>query len=303
LDNMFKMLGQGMNREKMQEILDEVDEGGIGELSWPKFLKVMRLIYPEKRLEFEREFYGAASHFPEFSTEEIQVFIDTFRTFDFEGVNSINVDGLGKLFDYMGQGCTREALEDIILAVDDNNNGVVDWVEFLEIMRTLYPEKKAEYERNQKSQAAKQQQGGKPPMKSQQSPSNAPRSSNIASPSAIKAAQQAQAQSQSQSSSQSSNQSQNQVQSQNQNQNPKPSVSSGGSGGDNSKCNSCGKTVYRAEALLAMNVTWHKGCFRCQQEGCGITLNLKTFRGAGGKIYCAKHIPTYKATSTTTLGI
>jgi len=63
-----------------------------------------------------------------------------------------------------------------------------------------------------------------------------------------------------------------------------------------SSCASCGKTVYPIEEIKAMDLIWHKACFKCQGEACGITLTLKTFKGHESKVYCAKHVPQLKAT-------
>jgi len=286
LDRAFKLLGQGMSREKLQEIVDQVDENGTGELDWVQFLKVMRILYPEKRREFEREFYGVMKNFPEFAKEDFDVFVETFRKFDFEGINAINAEGLGKLFEYMGQGCSKEKLQRIIEAVDDNQNGVIDWIEFLVIMKSLYPGRKA------------------PPPSKTSAPSQAP--TKIGSGSNT---------SSSSSSSSSSTTAapgrmvQLKPRTESNTDETKP-VKSSGSGESTSapppganKCNACGKTVYKAEALLAMNVSWHKGCFKCQESGCGITLNLKNFKGSGGKVYCSKHVPMPKATAQTGGGL
>jgi len=63
-------------------------------------------------------------------------------------------------------------------------------------------------------------------------------------------------------------------------------------------CGSCGKTVYSVEEIKALDQLYHKACFKCQGEGCGLVLNLKTFTGVAGKVYCTKHVPAMKATQT-----
>lgn len=55
--------------------------------------------------------------------------------------------------------------------------------------------------------------------------------------------------------------------------------------------------------MIAMgNRSWHKGCFKCEGAGCGITLNLKTATLVEEKLYCQKHIPKAKPISTTVDG-
>eukprot|EP01095_Lingulamoeba_sp_RSL-Kostka_P012191 TRINITY_DN4782_c0_g1_i1.p1 TRINITY_DN4782_c0_g1~~TRINITY_DN4782_c0_g1_i1.p1 ORF type:complete len:213 (-),score=82.92 TRINITY_DN4782_c0_g1_i1:134-772(-) len=67
----------------------------------------------------------------------------------------------------------------------------------------------------------------------------------------------------------------------------------------NPKCVICAKTVYPMEAITAIGKTWHKPCFKCQGEGCGIRLTLKSYTGVGGKVYCKKCVPKDKPTSLT----
>jgi len=76
---------------------------------------------------------------------------------------------------------------------------------------------------------------------------------------------------------------------------PGVGIGNRGSMNTNPKCVECGKTVYPTEAVTTNDMTWHKGCFRCGEVGCGIVLSLKTFTRGGEKVYCDKHVPKYKA--------
>jgi Ca2+-binding EF-hand superfamily protein len=281
LERAFQIMGQGISRQKLQSIVDQVDEDGRGEITWAGYLKVMRILYPSLRAEYEKTYYGPAKDFPEFSKEEIDVFVSTFRKFDVDGSESIDVDELSSMFLHLGQGCSRDKLQRIIDEVDDNGNGVVDWPEFLQIMRILYPDRKGSKGSSSKapikSQPPKTQTQTQPPKTQTQTQPQ----SQTKSPQVVK----------------------NQTQPQNElrtepasspkvsNQNAAPSSTGG------NKCASCSKTVYPVETINALNTVWHKGCFKCQEDGCGITLNLKTFKGSNGKIFCSKHVPAYKATS------
>ncbi|KAJ3103384.1 hypothetical protein HDU97_010222 [Phlyctochytrium planicorne] len=62
-------------------------------------------------------------------------------------------------------------------------------------------------------------------------------------------------------------------------------------------CGKCEKTVYPTEKVEAAGKWFHKGCFKCNDASCGITLTLKTFQCDNGALYCAKHLPKVKATS------
>eukprot|EP01105_Mastigella_eilhardi_P007291 TRINITY_DN18790_c0_g1_i1.p2 TRINITY_DN18790_c0_g1~~TRINITY_DN18790_c0_g1_i1.p2 ORF type:complete len:143 (+),score=55.01 TRINITY_DN18790_c0_g1_i1:68-496(+) len=65
------------------------------------------------------------------------------------------------------------------------------------------------------------------------------------------------------------------------------------------KCAICGKTAYPLESVNAIGKTYHKGCFKCCEPSCKLTLTLKNYKGLDGKIYCNTHIPKAKATQVT----
>ncbi|XP_015186393.1 PREDICTED: LIM and SH3 domain protein Lasp [Polistes dominula] len=60
-------------------------------------------------------------------------------------------------------------------------------------------------------------------------------------------------------------------------------------------CARCEKTVYPIEELKCLDKIWHKQCFKCQ--GCGMTLNMRTYKGFNKQPYCEAHIPKAKATT------
>ncbi|XGW17933.1 hypothetical protein V3C99_002494 [Haemonchus contortus] len=51
----------------------------------------------------------------------------------------------------------------------------------------------------------------------------------------------------------------------------------------------CGKTVYPIEELKCLDKVWHKGCFKCTV--CGMTLNMKNYKGYDKMPYCEPHYP------------
>ncbi|EDO49080.1 predicted protein [Nematostella vectensis] len=62
----------------------------------------------------------------------------------------------------------------------------------------------------------------------------------------------------------------------------------------NPPCARCRKTVYPVEKLSCLDKVWHKGCFKC--ESCGMTLNMKTYKGYQKLPYCDAHYPKTKHT-------
>ncbi|KAJ0170187.1 hypothetical protein K1T71_014115 [Dendrolimus kikuchii] len=63
----------------------------------------------------------------------------------------------------------------------------------------------------------------------------------------------------------------------------------------NKTCARCQKTVYPTEELKCLDKAWHKGCFKCQE--CGMTLNMRTYKGYGKLPYCEAHVPKAKHTT------
>jgi len=61
------------------------------------------------------------------------------------------------------------------------------------------------------------------------------------------------------------------------------------------KCATCGKTAYPLESLTAVEKTYHKICFKC--DVCGMSLNLKNYKGVQGKVYCYTHTPVERSST------
>ena len=61
------------------------------------------------------------------------------------------------------------------------------------------------------------------------------------------------------------------------------------------KCAVCSKTAYPLESVKALDKTYHKICFKCAV--CAITLNVKSFKGVDGQVYCATHTPVDRSST------
>ncbi|OBZ82891.1 LIM domain-containing protein E [Choanephora cucurbitarum] len=62
---------------------------------------------------------------------------------------------------------------------------------------------------------------------------------------------------------------------------------------ESNKCHICSKTVYYSEKIEANNRAYHKLCFKCQDQGCRLT--LANFHYHHGNLFCPKHVPKLKA--------
>eukprot|EP01065_Artemidia_motanka_P021933 TRINITY_DN2614_c2_g1_i1.p1 TRINITY_DN2614_c2_g1~~TRINITY_DN2614_c2_g1_i1.p1 ORF type:complete len:151 (+),score=27.77 TRINITY_DN2614_c2_g1_i1:108-560(+) len=68
------------------------------------------------------------------SQDQIQEFREAFLLFDSDGSGSISVDELGEVMRSVGQACSDDEIQRLIKEADMDNNGVIDFPEFLTIM-------------------------------------------------------------------------------------------------------------------------------------------------------------------------
>jgi Ca2+-binding EF-hand superfamily protein len=289
-------MGHGASAAELQQVIDMVDADGSGEIEWLEFLDVMKHFYGWKIEKFNRDFLEPAKAFNEFSQDDIMVFVQTFRQFDLDGSNTIDAHELSLVFKSMGQGCDPATIQKIISDVNKDNSGEIPWVEFLEIMRGIYsgrwsgakgaagkvaapaktaPAKAAPTQSPAKASPAAPTKAApaQSPAKTTPAQSPAPAKSTPppASPKATPTPAKASA--------------------------AAPAAAPAASPKASNSCARCGKTVYPIEMVRAADLNWHKGCFKCQAEGCDITLNLKNFKANQGKLYCLKHVPKAAPTS------
>jgi len=275
------MMGQGASPDEITDLIKEVDYNNTGVVEWKKFLMLMRKFYPEKLKAYEEKWYTPAKKFTQFSREDIDVFIESFRNYDLDDSGAINTGELLLAFWMMGQGVTPDEVEFLIKKYDADGSGEIEWSEYLTMVSEIYSGKDIfEDTKPIAKPAPKTTPQSTPPS----TPPTTPKSTS--SPGVEK---------------QSSNSSfQGAKPDASLKQSPSATkISVGNQRGSTSKCDSCGKTVYPIESISAANRTFHKGCFKCESsEGCTLLLNLNTYTIVQGKIFCKKHIPKEKHTST-----
>jgi len=342
-------MGQGATPEKLKKIIDGVDNNGNGEIEWVEYLQIMRNFYPHKLAEYEKKFYEPAKNFTEFSREDIDVFVDTFRNYDLDGNGSIDARELEMAFKRMGQGASKEKVEQMIKDADDDGNGTVEWVEFLGIMSMMYygykpktvenkpiETKPTETKPTQTTTPVKSTTTTTTPVKNTttsspttpvKSYSNTPakntttttpvktttttttpvKNTTTSSPTTpVKSTSTTPVKTTTTTPPQKGTTTTTTPPQKSTFGGAKPTSTSTssvtmGSRSANS-CASCSKSVYPIEEIKAMGTVFHKGCFRCQSEGCGIQLTLNTFKGANSKVFCSRHAPMDKPTQLTVSG-
>mmetsp|Transcript_24919 Transcript_24919/g.34887 ORF Transcript_24919/g.34887 Transcript_24919/m.34887 type:complete len:414 (+) Transcript_24919:75-1316(+) len=264
----FKAMGMRFHPDQVNDILKSVDANNSGVVEWDEFLQIMRVIYSAIREEFEMEYYGPAKDFKEFSKEDIDAFIIAFREFDADGSGSLDTKELAAIFKYLGQRCNQAQLEHVLDTYDTDRSGTINWVEFLHIMRDFYADALPTQPSAPQAKAAPAQAPAKAAA-----PASAPAKASTPAPAPAKA-EPAKSPAPVQKSTSSG------------------STSAPAKGTNSNACARCGKTVYPLESLSAAGQIFHKQCFKCQAEGCGILLTLKTFKGHGTNVYCVRHLPS-----------
>mmetsp|Transcript_44682 Transcript_44682/g.100869 ORF Transcript_44682/g.100869 Transcript_44682/m.100869 type:complete len:174 (+) Transcript_44682:193-714(+) len=94
-------------------------------------LSSRKKVAPEKQIKSELV--------DDFPTSEIQLaeFQEAFRLFDLDGDGAITMTELGDVLRSMGQNPSQEQLGVFFRNVDKNNNGMVDFPEFLTLMAEI----------------------------------------------------------------------------------------------------------------------------------------------------------------------
>lgn len=83
------------------------------------------------------DYFAAAKKYPEFTRDQIEVFIESFKQFDSDGNGHIDAKELDSIFESLGQKQSPKELQKAIDEVDTDKNGTVEWPEFLQIISLL----------------------------------------------------------------------------------------------------------------------------------------------------------------------
>jgi len=114
LRQVLRFIGQNPTEAELQDMVNEVDKDGTGNIDFPEFLSMMAMKISEENAE-----------------EELR---EAFRVFDGDGNGYIDRKELGLMMRFMGESLTEAEIQMIIDEADSNRDGLIDYTEFFRLM-------------------------------------------------------------------------------------------------------------------------------------------------------------------------
>ncbi|XP_044763551.1 neo-calmodulin-like isoform X3 [Coccinella septempunctata] len=115
LGRVMRSLGQFARSEELQQMLQEIDVDGDGNVSFEEFVDIA---------------WTAAGSIPEEEEEEKEL-RDAFRVFDKHNRGYITASDLRAVLQCLGEDLSEEEIEDMIKEVDVDGDGRIDFYEFV----------------------------------------------------------------------------------------------------------------------------------------------------------------------------
>merc|ERR1712141_786336 len=120
LDDILRAMGFRPSKEELQELLEEIDEDGSGEIEFGEFCQLCGTFLVED---------------PDIEVMKREL-KDAFRIYDKEGLGYISTETLRGLIGELLAPLTDEELDGIIEELDEDGSGTMDFDEFCEMMMT-----------------------------------------------------------------------------------------------------------------------------------------------------------------------
>merc|ERR1712002_1456007 len=120
LDEIMRAMGFRPSKEELQELLEEIDEDGSGQIEFEEFCQLCATFLVED---------------PDIETMK-RGLKDAFRIYDKEGLGYITTETLRGLISELLAPLSDEELEGILEELDEDGSGSMDFDEFCEMMMT-----------------------------------------------------------------------------------------------------------------------------------------------------------------------
>ena len=113
----LRTLGQNFEESDLQQLIQEIDVDGSGELEFDEFLTLTARFLVEEDAEAMQE--------------ELR---EAFRLYDKEGNGYIKTSDLREIMRELDDKLTNDELDEMIAEIDTDGSGTVDFDEFMEMM-------------------------------------------------------------------------------------------------------------------------------------------------------------------------
>ena len=120
LDDILRAMGFRPSKEELQEILEEIDEDGSGEIEFGEFCQLCAKFLVEE---------------PDEETMRAEL-KEAFRVYDKEGQGFITTTQLRDIISELDPNLTQEDLDGIIEEIDEDGSGTMDFDKFCQMMMT-----------------------------------------------------------------------------------------------------------------------------------------------------------------------
>ncbi len=114
LGDVMRALGANPSNTELQEMIEEVDKNKSGHIEFEEFL----ILFEKKMREPDSE----------------QDLIEAFRIFDRDNSGTISAKELKHVMTSLGDKLTEEEADEMIKEADSNNDGYIDYAEFVKMM-------------------------------------------------------------------------------------------------------------------------------------------------------------------------
>ncbi|OAP57329.1 hypothetical protein AYL99_08067 [Fonsecaea erecta] len=114
LGEIMKSLGQNPSDSELQDMINEVDVDRSGSIDFDEFLQMMSTTV--KAQDFAHETRAA------------------FNVFDKDGSGTISADELRQVMKSLGENLTDNEIDEMIREADKDNNGTIDYEEFVQLL-------------------------------------------------------------------------------------------------------------------------------------------------------------------------
>ncbi|MES1922360.1 calmodulin-like 3 [Bonamia ostreae] len=115
LGQVLRSLGQNPTESELNDMISEFDSNGKGNIDFEDFKRII------------------STHKSEFSAKSNVK--EAFKAFDKDGNGFISLEELKSAMESLGEKVTKEELQEMVKIADKNNDGKIDYEEFVEIMQ------------------------------------------------------------------------------------------------------------------------------------------------------------------------